>query len=152
MTSSSSSMAAGSKWRPSPDSSRNSPSCCRVRAIPAGQDRGMMSVSPAELSNSEADQLRTFERQGHDALARSYHAFFAAVTALATHPLFDAVHLQTGTRLLEVASGPGALAAEAANRGARPVGVDLSPRMIELAQQLHPTIEYREADVEHLPF
>ena len=111
-----------------------------------------MIVSPAELSSSEAERLRTFERQGHDALAKSYHAFFADVTALATNPLFDAVRLQPGTHLLDVASGPGALAAEAANRGARSVGVDLSPRMIELAQRLYPTIEYREADVEHLPF
>lgn len=111
-----------------------------------------MIMSPAELSNGEAEQLRAFERQGHDALASSYHAFFAAVTALATHPLFDAVDLRSGTRLLDVASGPGALAAEAANRGARPVGVDLSPRMIELAQRLHPAIDYREADVESLPF
>lgn len=109
-------------------------------------------MPPAELSSSEAERLRAFERQGHDALAGSYHAFFAAVTALATDPLFDEVHLRPGARLLDVASGPGALAAEAANRGARPVGVDLSPRMIELAQGLHPTIEYREADVEHLPF
>jgi cyclopropane fatty-acyl-phospholipid synthase-like methyltransferase len=45
------------------------------------------------------------------------------------------VHLRPGTRLLDVASGPGALTAEAANRGARSVGVDLSPRMIELAQR-----------------
>jgi 2-polyprenyl-3-methyl-5-hydroxy-6-metoxy-1,4-benzoquinol methylase len=114
--------------------------------------RGMMVVSPAELSSSEAEQLRAFERQGHDALAMSYHSFFAAVTALATNPLFDDVRLRPGTRLLDVASGPGALAAEAAKRGARPVGVDLSPRMIELAQRLHSTVEYREADVEHLPF
>src|SRR5437660_10796927 len=105
----------------------------------------MMIVSPAELSSSEAERLRAFERRGHDALASSYHAFFAAVTALATNPLFDDVHLRSGIRLLDVASGPGALAAEAANRGARPVGVDLSPRMMELAQQLHPTIEFREA-------
>jgi ubiquinone/menaquinone biosynthesis C-methylase UbiE len=112
----------------------------------------MTIVAPAGLSSSEADQLRAFERQGHDALAASYHAFFAQVTALATDPLFDGVHLQPGTRLLDVASGPGALAAEAVNRGARPVGVDLSPRMIELARRLHPAIEYREADVEHLPF
>jgi ubiquinone/menaquinone biosynthesis C-methylase UbiE len=109
-------------------------------------------VSPSELSSSEAERLRTFEREGHDALAKSYHAFFAAVTALATNPLFDEVRLRPGTRLLDVASGPGALAAEASNRGARSVGVDLSPRMIELAQRLYPTIEYREADVEHLPF
>src|SRR3954447_14823783 len=111
----------------------------------------MMIVSPAQLSSSEAERLRTFERQGHDALAESYHAFFAAVTALATNPLFEDVRLRRGTRLLDVASGPGALAAEAAKRGARAVGVDLSPRMIELAQCLHPTIVYREADVEHLP-
>ena len=106
----------------------------------------------AELSSSEAERLRAFERQGHDALANSYHAFFAAVTALATNPLFEDVHLHPGSRLLDVASGPGALAAEAANRGARPIGADLSPRMIELARRLHPGIEYREADVEHLPF
>ena len=111
-----------------------------------------MIVSPVELSSSDAERLRAFERQGHDALASSYHAFFAAVTALATNPLFDDVHLHPAMRLLDVASGPGALTAEAANRGARPVGVDLSPRMIELAQQLHPTIEFREADVERLPF
>lgn len=32
-------------------------------------------VSPAELSSSEAERLRAFERQGHDALATSYHTF-----------------------------------------------------------------------------
>lgn len=111
-----------------------------------------MIVAPAELSSGEAERLRAFERQGHDALASSYHAFFAAVTALATNPLLDAVGLRPGTRLLDVATGPGALAAEAANRGARPVGIDLSPQMIELARRLHAGIDFREADVERLPF
>ncbi len=109
-------------------------------------------MSPAELSANDAERLRVFERQGHDALAESYHAFFSSVTALATIPLIDAVRLRPASRLIDVASGPGALAAEAANRGARPVGVDLSPKMIELARRLHPAIEFREADVEHLPF
>jgi SAM-dependent methyltransferase len=111
-----------------------------------------MTMSPPELSSSEAERLRTFERQGHDALATSYHAFFAAVTSLATNPLLDAVRLHPGTRLLDVATGPGALAAEAASRGAHPFGIDLSPQMIELARRLYPAIEFREADVEHLPF
>jgi ubiquinone/menaquinone biosynthesis C-methylase UbiE len=109
-------------------------------------------MSSEWLSSSDAERLRAFERQGHDALAKSYHEFFSAVTALATDPLLDAVNLHPGVHLLDVASGPGALAAVATNRGARAVGVDLSPRMIELAQQKHPAIEYREADVEHLPF
>jgi len=109
-------------------------------------------VSPAELSTGEAERLRAFERQGHDALAESYHAFFSRVTALATNPLLDAVRLQHGTRVLDVASGPGALTAEAAKRGARLVGIDLSPQMVEFARRLNPTIEFREADVERLPF
>jgi len=109
-------------------------------------------MSPTELSSSEAGRLRAFERQGHDALATSYQAFFSAVTALATNPLLDAVRLHPGTRLLDVATGPGALAAEAASRGARPVGIDLSPQMVELARQLYPAINFHEADVEHLPF
>src|SRR5436190_23841224 len=111
-----------------------------------------MIMSPAELSGSEAERLRAFERQGHDALAESYHAFFEAVTALAAGPLLDAVSMRPGTRLLDVATGPGALAAEAANRGARPVGIDLSPQMIELARRLYPAIQFHVADVEHLPF
>lgn len=109
-------------------------------------------MSPSELSGSEADRLRAFERQGHDALATSYHAFFAAVTALAINPLLDAVHLRPGRRLLDVASGPGLLTAEAENRGASTVGIDLSRQMVELARRLHPTIDFREADAEALPF
>src|SRR4051812_35286272 len=111
-----------------------------------------MTMFPPELSSSEAERLRAFERQGHDALAVTYHAFFAAVTSLATAPLLDAVGLRPGTRLLDVATGPGTLAAEAINRGAHPFGIDLSPQMIDLARRLYPAIEFREADVEHLPF
>jgi SAM-dependent methyltransferase len=109
-------------------------------------------MSAQELSAIDAEKLRAFERRGHDALAVTYHEFFAPVTALATNPLLNAVRLLPGIRLLDLATGPGALAATAANRGARTVGVDLSPRMIELAQRLHPAIEFREADAERLPF
>lgn len=105
-----------------------------------------------KLSSSEAAQLRAFERQGHDALAATYQEFFAPVTAIAIAPLLDAVGLRPGAHLLEVASGPGKLAAAAARRGAQVIGVDLSPRMVELARRLHPGIDFREAEVEHLPF
>src|SRR4051794_6362791 len=109
-------------------------------------------MSPPELSANEAERLLTFERQGHDALAESYHSFFSSVTALATNPLIEAVRLQPASHILDVASGPGTLTAELANRGAHPVGVDLSPKMIRLARRLYPVVEFREADVEHLPF
>jgi hypothetical protein len=66
-------------------------------------------MSSSELSGDEAERLRAFEREGHDARASSYNAFFSAVTALATPALLDAVHLHPGTRLLDVATGPGDL-------------------------------------------
>jgi SAM-dependent methyltransferase len=109
-------------------------------------------VQPAVLSAADAERLRAFERQGHDRLALTYHAFFSPVSALATQPLLDAVMASSSVRLLDVACGPGALAAAAKMRGALAVGVDLSTRILDLARQSRPGIDFREADVEHLPF
>jgi ubiquinone/menaquinone biosynthesis C-methylase UbiE len=74
------------------------------------------------------------------------------VTELAIDPLLQAVRLAPGMRLLDVGTGPGMLAAEAARRGARPVGIDLAPKMVALARRLHSGIDFREADIERLPF
>lgn len=104
------------------------------------------------LEPEDAARLRAFERDQHDLLAASYHEFFSPVTELGIGPLFDAVGLVTGMRLLDVATGPGSVAAAAKRLGALPSGVDLSPRMLELARSLHPDIAFYEADVEHLPF
>ena len=104
------------------------------------------------LSSEDAERLRAYERQGHNALADSYHDFFTPVTMLAIEPLLQAARVRAGSRLLDVATGPGAVAAEAARRGALCVGVDLAPKMIELARRLHPGIEFCEGDVERLPF
>jgi SAM-dependent methyltransferase len=54
--------------------------------------------------------------------------------------------------LLDVATGPGVLAAEANALGIGYTGIDLSPGMIELAKTSYPGIEFHVADVEHLPF
>ncbi len=105
-----------------------------------------------EISAADAERLRAFEREGHDALAESYHDFFSPVTELAIDPLLQAVQLAPGMRLLDVATGPGTLAAEAARRGAQAVGVDLAPKMVVLARKLHSDIMFHEADIEHLPF
>lgn len=104
------------------------------------------------MAAADAARLREYERKSHDALAGGYRDFFARVTALAIAPLLDAAQVTRGTRLLDVASGPGFVAAAARERGARAVGVDLSPRMVEIARALHAGIDFDEADVEHLPF
>src|ERR1700730_6362082 len=112
----------------------------------------MMVTAEADLSSEDADRFRSFERQRLDNLAATYHDFFTPVTALAIKPLLEAVGLRADTYLLDVATGPGSLAAEVLKSGARPIGVDLSPGMIELARNSYPGIDFRIAEVEHLPF
>jgi ubiquinone/menaquinone biosynthesis C-methylase UbiE len=100
----------------------------------------------------DADAFRDFERAAHGARAGSYHDRFAAVTGRAIEPMLDAVQAGPGRRLLDVASGPGHLAAAAAKRGAHVSGVDLAPAMVELARRLYPDVTFREGSADQLPF
>jgi len=111
-----------------------------------------MADTSKALSAEDADRLRRFERQRHDSLAATYHDFFTSITALAIPPLLDAASAGTASKLLDVATGPGSVAAKAKSLGAVCIGVDLSPGMIALATASHPGIDFRVAEVERLPF
>lgn len=111
-----------------------------------------MATANTGLSPEDAERFRSFERQRHDSLAATYHDFFTPVTTLAIRPLLETVRLHADAHLLDVATGPGSLAAAARRFGARPIGVDISPGMIALAGNAYPGIDFRVAEVEHLPF
>ena len=49
-------------------------------------------------------------------------------------------------------TGPGYVAAQAAERGAVATGVDIADEMVALARRRHPAISFRRADAEELPF
>ncbi|HYM02776.1 MAG TPA: methyltransferase domain-containing protein [Stellaceae bacterium] len=100
----------------------------------------------------DAERFRAFERAAHDRMAESYTAFFAPITSLAIETLLDAAGLRAGSSVLDVAAGPGRVAAAAAARGCIARGVDLAPGMVALARKLNPAIAFGEADVEALPF
>ena len=102
-------------------------------------------------SQFDLEAFRNFERTSHDKLAESYYDAFSAVANRAIEPLLKAAHVGNGTRLLDVATGPGTLAAKAAERGARVIGIDIAPAMIELAHALHPHLDFREGSAEELP-
>jgi len=108
--------------------------------------------SRAELSESDGARFRAFERTRYHALAESYDHFFTPVTTNAIAPRLKTIGLKPGDRLLDVACGSGALAAAAREQGAQATGIDLTPGMIALAKARHPGIDFREAEVEHLPF
>jgi SAM-dependent methyltransferase len=104
------------------------------------------------LSAEDAERLRRFERERHDSLAATYHNFFTPITALAIQPLLDAAGAGAGSKLIDIATGPGSVAATASRLGVACIGVDLSPEMIALARSSHPDIDFRVAEVERLPF
>jgi SAM-dependent methyltransferase len=51
----------------------------------------------------------------------------------------------------EIGCGPGQVARYLHERGVAVQGLDLSPRMVELARQLNPGIEFQEGDMTKLP-
>jgi SAM-dependent methyltransferase len=99
----------------------------------------------------EPEAFRTFEHAGWEAIPERYHQAFGSLTTQTIGPLLDAVRVKSGTKLLDLATGPGYVAAAATKRGATVLGVDFSSGMIEQARQLHPGIEFREGDAERLP-
>ena len=100
----------------------------------------------------DADAFTTFERAGWERQAPTYDDVIGRVTSRLVSPLLDAAGVQPGSRILDLATGPGYAAAAAAGLGAAVVGVDAAPAMVELARRLHPTVEFRVAQAEALPF
>lgn len=100
----------------------------------------------------DPDAFNAFEAAGWEERAGGYHDFFAPITTRVIEGLLDAAGVGRGTRVLDVASGPGYVAAACAARGAEVVGVDVAGEMVRLARRHYPEIEFREADVSRLPF
>ena len=104
-------------------------------------------------SSVDPDAFRAFERSAHDEVAVGYRDFFVDVTSYAVEPLLDAANVSSGTRLLDVATGPGVVASRGATRGAATVvGIDIAPRMIANAITQYPHIDFRVCDAENLEF
>jgi len=106
-------------------------------------------VTPAPI---QPDAFNAFEAAGWERRAPAYDRFFGAITTRLVEPLLDAASVGPGARVLDVATGPGYVAAAAAERGASVVGVDLAPSMLDMARDLHPGLDFREADAQSLPF
>lgn len=106
----------------------------------------------AENPPYDPEAFSDFERAAWAKVPDVYQEHFGFLTAQAGEPLLDAVGTTKGTRLLEVACGPGHLAATALARGAIPVGIDFVAGMVAEARQRHPGIEFRQGDAEALPF
>jgi SAM-dependent methyltransferase len=106
-----------------------------------------------ELVTMPFTPFQEFERSGWTAsgVANAYHEGFGDLTRQSVEPLLDAAGVGSGTRLVDVACGPGYVAAAATQRGAAAIGIDFSPAQVALAKLLHPGVDVREGDAMALP-
>lgn len=102
--------------------------------------------------SSESDDFARFERESWERVAPHYEATWSGLTRPFIAPLLEATRVTKGTRLLDLACGPGYVAEAARARGAEPLGVDFTPEMVRLAQQRNPEIEFRHGDAQALEF
>jgi SAM-dependent methyltransferase len=92
------------------------------------------------------------ERQIWAGRAEAFRASFAKLCAHTAPALLDAAGAGPGTRLLDVGTGSGTVAAAACARGALVSAVDAEPGMVALAQRAAPEAEVSVAVLPDLPF
>jgi SAM-dependent methyltransferase len=97
------------------------------------------------------ESFKSFEHQRWQSAVDHYDRGFSQLTTQVIDPLLSALGIAPGEQLLDVACGPGYLAAEAQRRGAHVLGIDFSAQMLVRARSLFPAIDFIEGDAESLP-
>src|SRR3954451_16036172 len=93
-------------------------------------------------AGSDPAAFKAFEAEGWTRKAATYDRLTGRATARLVEPLLDAAGVQSGTRVLDVACGPGRCAAAAAARGAVPLGLDAAEGMVAVARSHYPELEF----------
>ena len=105
------------------------------------------------MSEYDTEAFDAFEEAGWTTKdADAYHGLAGRVTSRVAGPLLDAAGVGRGTRVLDVATGPGYVAVQAAAHGAEPTGLDFSDTMLAYARAHAPGIEFVHGDATALPF
>jgi SAM-dependent methyltransferase len=100
----------------------------------------------------DPQDVARFEHEVWSRCAPGYVESFGALTAEAIPALLDAAGVARGSRVLDVGTGPGLVAAAAVTRGAEAIGSDFSEAMLAEARRRYPEIEFRQAPADDLPF
>lgn len=105
-------------------------------------------------TTAETTAFRSFELAawGDGGVAQTYDEWWGSLTQQAVPHLLDAAAIGAGSSVLDVATGPGFVAAAAAERGATVTGIDFSAAMVARARAHYPTVRFAEGDAETLAF
>lgn len=102
--------------------------------------------------DSYRDDFWRFEHVGWEKAANQYEACWSSLTRKFIPSLLQAVGVNGGTELLDVACGPGYVSEIANQMGAAPVGIDFCSEMICQAKERNPGIAFHESDAQQLAF
>jgi SAM-dependent methyltransferase len=105
-----------------------------------------------DTANATDVAFDAFEIAGWHELSTTYHENLGPLTSRAVDAVLAAAQPRDSDRLLDVGTGPGYVAAIAAERGLDVTGCDVSPAMLTLARKLHPSISFDIADARDLPY
>jgi SAM-dependent methyltransferase len=97
-------------------------------------------------------EFETFEKAGWERRAGPYFVSCRPITDRLIDPLLDAARVSAGSRVLDIGTGPGDVAARAAERGAIVVGLDFAEAMVTLASRTHPGLTFVVGDAAAPPF
>lgn len=93
-----------------------------------------------------------YERDLWAGRAPAYERGFARLTSYTVERLLDAAGVGAGTRVLDVGTGPGVVAAGAVRRRAEVSAIDADPGMAETAERNVPGVDVRIAVLPETPF
>lgn len=98
------------------------------------------------------NEFEEFEHKSWQRVAEKYEAAWSSLTRSFIPALLVAVNIRNGVRVLDLACGPGYVAAACEAAGADPVGVDFSSEMVRIAREQNPQVEFCEGDAHALDF
>lgn len=96
--------------------------------------------------------FKEFEQQNWERVADAYHEGFGRITPKVALALVNSAMIKESDRVLDIACGPGYVAAFASEKSEAVIGIDFSSTMIQKAKILHPKINFQVMDAEELQF
>ena len=103
------------------------------------------------MTGMDAGAVRAFELETWTRCADSYLDTFAVLTSTLIPRLREAAEIESGSRVLDLGSGPGNVARALSAAGAEVVGIDFSQQMVDHASKANPGITFKRADAEEIP-
>jgi SAM-dependent methyltransferase len=100
----------------------------------------------------DPEAVRAFEHARWQRAAGAYGATFAGATSSFIEALLEAAGVSAGTRMLDLACGPGLVASCGRARGAVARGLDFSSAMLAVARARDDAVDFDEGDAEALPY